>query len=63
VTEAEFENFDERQAERWIARRFRQFAAIGCPPELSLACAVHPDIKVPRETGTAIKLAPFDPAA
>ena len=53
MTTEEFERFDELEAELWIGRRFRQFVRGGFPADLSLMFAVHPDVEVPRLTGTA----------
>jgi hypothetical protein len=47
MTEAEFENLDEVQAELWIARRFSRFVDTGVPPDLALVFAVHPDVDSP----------------
>ena len=47
VTADEFETLDALQAELWIARRFRSFVRTGCPPDLSLLFAVHPEVDVP----------------
>jgi hypothetical protein len=47
MTADKFEGLDERQAEAWIAERFRAFALNGLSPELSLICAVHPEVDAP----------------
>ena len=47
MTADEFETLDALQAELWITRRFRSFVRTGCPPDLSLLFAVHPDVEVP----------------
>ncbi len=49
VTAEEFEKLDESQATLFLARRFRNFARGGFPPELALQLAVHPEIDVPIE--------------
>jgi hypothetical protein len=49
MTETEFENLDELEAELWIVRRFSQFVSAGFPADLSLLFAVHPDVDVPQE--------------
>jgi hypothetical protein len=47
MTADEFETLNDQQAEAWIAKRFRAFALNGLPPDLSLMCAVHPEVDAP----------------
>ena len=52
MTADEFEGLNDQQAEVWIAERFRAFALNGLPPDLSLMCAVHPEVDIPVAIGT-----------